>query len=629
MLKIQVQAFETIYNELRDDNVYIQGKLWSKKLMKLFYDLLLSKYDSILRQIANESCKSHSLTLWEEIKNNIQDKNHPYLEKSLLARKIQDIKTKAEYKEMELQGFKLTNDEIMAIYLYSAIDELSGKFRESHRLQDTCKFRRLYQNFSSAILKMYKTFGKNKDNSTISIPETLYHGTKVRMNLNKNGKYHWYFGTISSFTSDFNIALGFGMKNNEEGNSVTVLKLDNVKNLINSGQLVAADISWMSEWTKEDEWTVLPVHFWCNENYTGMKKYKKLNNKTLIMHEITMCQSENIDHILDTSKRDELQEYYDIFPRSYQKNFRDKMDIGVWTHGLIYKHKCSKCGIRSEPALCDGKLLFNTGECPACRQVNYIFNQNFPGDPPPPPPRDKYKKVECYKCHGKYHRNQFIQRKPNIINCFDCARMNKLCLKCKNEGFICPNVACGTPQKIAKIEYILNDNQFKAKLSNEIIPMILKKYSQCKVDKYPEMLKLIFTNDDLSTWQKMKVIVYVVGSEKSKFKQTGNDKVNFDGKLSHAHIASDLSKIGHGAISTLLSAGNKVHKALCSIKDEKNRRDRKYDKINQNDTYNYNDNYKCDDETVAAIAQSRGGKIMSQQEIQQQQQLLEQFQHKR
>ena len=139
----------------------------------------------------------------------------------------------------------------MAVHLYSAIDALSGKFRESHRLQDSCKFRRLYQNFSGAILKMYKTFG-HKENSTISIPETLYHGTKIRMNLNKNidGKYHWYFGTISSFTSDFSMALGFGMKNNELGNSLTVLQLDNVKNLINSGQLVAADISWLSEWKK-------------------------------------------------------------------------------------------------------------------------------------------------------------------------------------------------------------------------------------------------------------------------------------------------------------------------------------------------------------------------------------------
>ena len=98
--------FETIYNELRDENVYIQGKLWSKKLMKLFYDLLLSKYESILTKVANESCKSHSLTLWEEIRDNIKLKNHPYLEKSLLASKIQDVKKKSEYKEMKSSGFK-------------------------------------------------------------------------------------------------------------------------------------------------------------------------------------------------------------------------------------------------------------------------------------------------------------------------------------------------------------------------------------------------------------------------------------------------------------------------------------------------------------------------------------------
>ena len=194
---------------------------------------------------------------------------------------------------------------------------------------------------------------------------------------------------------------------------------------------------------KEDEWAVLPVHFYCDEKYTGKRKYKNLNNKTLIKHVITKCQSENIEHILE--KPEEWQEYYDILPRSYQKTWRDRVDITVWTSLLSYKHQCSKCGIKSEPALWDGKLGLNRGECPACRQVNYILDYRFPGDPPPPRniSRDNFKKASCYKCRGEYHANEFVPRRPNIIGCLDCARMNKLCLKCKNEGYLCPNVDCG------------------------------------------------------------------------------------------------------------------------------------------------------------------------------------------
>ena len=43
-----------------------------------------------------------------------------------------------------------------------------------------------------------------------------------------SNKFQWSFCTVSSFTSDLNITLGFGMKKNH-GESVTVLKLTNIR----------------------------------------------------------------------------------------------------------------------------------------------------------------------------------------------------------------------------------------------------------------------------------------------------------------------------------------------------------------------------------------------------------------
>ena len=127
-------------------------------------------------------------------------------------------------------------------------------------------------------------------------------------------------------------------------------------------------------------------------------------------------------------------------------------------------------------------------------------------------------------------------------------------------------------QMLIVVEYILQNDQFKAKLQNEILPMILEKYPQCKVDLYPDTLKWILTNDDLSTCEKIVRLAYVVGNEKSKkSKQNGNSKDNFnfaiDGKLSN--IGSDLANIciGNG-VSTLLNTG---HKIWCSIKENNGR----------------------------------------------------------
>ena len=66
------------------------------------------------------------------------------------------------------------------------------------------------------------------------------------------------------------------MKNNQ-GNTVTWLRLENIHQLLSNKQIIGADISWMCEWQNEDEWAILPVQFYSNEKQTGMQTYHKLN----------------------------------------------------------------------------------------------------------------------------------------------------------------------------------------------------------------------------------------------------------------------------------------------------------------------------------------------------------------
>ena len=447
-------GFESIYHQLNDENNFIIGEIKAKSLISFFYDLLYFNFDAILNKLANLGCRRNAVTLREEIENGIGI-NHPYLNGKLLSNKIENIR------KTQAQANGLTNDEILALYAYTAIDELSGKFRESHRAQETCKFKKLFENITRAVLKINQYNEKN--NYHIPDQFTLYHGTSIPMKLdeNSNNKYQWSFQTITSFTSNMNIALGFGAKNND-GNVVTLLKIENVKQKIRNRELIAVDISWISEWSKEDEWIVLPVQLFSDKNHFGSKTYATLDNKTLNLHIITQCKTHNIEYIVDTDSEKKLPLLAKYISPSLRDSIRNILITFVFTVGLFYKHKCDHCNVSSHCVLWNGSLLYNTVECPACRKINFGAFER------------RNEKVKCYSCKNKYFRDQFIDSPPNINTCKQCKKLKRLCQECKNRGKLCPNKQCLALQVDAKKDYMLNDKIFATKLDNGVLQIASK-----------------------------------------------------------------------------------------------------------------------------------------------------------
>ena len=476
------------YNDFKNVNEFISGPQWSVKLTSFFYHLLYHGFDSILSKLANLSCKYPStMTLRDEILLGIQDNT---LDLNLLSQNIQRIRSTNEFKQMKDKGYELTNDEIMAVYLYTAMDELSSKFRESHRFRETCKFKKLYENFARAVLKMYKTFYDS------NVPKTIYHGTSILMPLNedKNGNYKWTFRTITSFTSNFRIALGFGTNNND-GPTVTLLKINDFDKKLKNGEIIGADIAWVSALKDEDEWAILPIQLISNKNRMGTKTYPNLGNRTLYLHEIAACKSEDIGHILDESDT-KLPLLTNFIAEKDQAMFSKVLTTFAWTVGLFYSHKCDKCGIASKCPLWDGNVVSSNIECPACRRINFgAFEQIRT-------------KVQCYTCNKEYRRDEFVQTRIDN-KCINCRNSNQLCQKCKHFGYLCPG--CFTPQKKSKEKYILQDPKFQEKLKNEILGTILntvKKYGAIwsnkkdglciSYDTYHNILRRILSKNDYS-----------------------------------------------------------------------------------------------------------------------------------
>ena len=460
-------GFKLMYNQLNDNNNHIFGQAKAKMLVSFFYNLLYFNFDAILNKLANLGCRRNAVTLREEIKNGIGS-DHPYLNGKHLSNIIEKISNCKTHLKMIKYGKKLTNDEIMSLYLYTAIDQLSGKFRESHRAQQTCKFKKLFENVTRAVLKIHQTFycnsninNDNINNINHNIPQTLYHGISVPMKLDEDGnnQYQWSFQTITSFTRDRDIAIGFGQKNNN-GNSITLLKIENVEEKIKNQQLIAVDISWISEWSKEDEWVVLPIQLFSDKNHFGSKKYEKLENKTLNLHVITQCKPHNIEYILDTDSENKLPLLAKYIPQLLLEPIHRVLVTFVYVLGLFYRHKCDHCHVASHCVLWNGNLLYNTAECPACRRINFGAFQR------------RNTKVECYSCKNKYFRDQFIDSAPNIGICKQCTKLKILCQECKNKGKLCPNKLCLASQVEAKKHYVLNDKEFEKKLKNKILPIV-------------------------------------------------------------------------------------------------------------------------------------------------------------
>ena len=297
------QFCKEIYTKLNDQNCFIQGDKWTKKIISLFVMLSL-EYREILEYLANYSCKSSNKSLLQEIDtyfnkniNELQQKiaiindmrmdskyediAHALMKKQIemitelekmklskinkshLKNRIRNIKQTWQHREMQRQKMPLSNLEILSIILYCDDNTFVTKMRQSQREQhlNSCEWRTLFYHLHSAIDKMHKIlhyknkwFYKHYIHKRPSWRNKLFRGIYNRsLNTTKNSSLS--LQTVTSFSASFEVAKTFASPRG------SIIAVNDAFKSIYYGDLKAADVSWISTWKGEEEFVLLPITF--------------------------------------------------------------------------------------------------------------------------------------------------------------------------------------------------------------------------------------------------------------------------------------------------------------------------------------------------------------------------------
>eukprot|EP01084_Bolivina_argentea_P022944 42691_1 len=168
---------------------------------------------------------------------------------------LERIKKRRLYKIMQYYKKTPTIRQLSQLFLYTYNRDYGNKMRKSQNQS--------YVEASNAVEKIYRLFHcKNGAKH----PHMLFHGTS-NASLDQFSKEDLFFPTFCSFTSAFAIAKNFAVKQNG-----SILIIDKVDEKLRSGELKAADVSWISPWP-EYEWIVLPTRF---------RNWKELSKQDII-----------------------------------------------------------------------------------------------------------------------------------------------------------------------------------------------------------------------------------------------------------------------------------------------------------------------------------------------------------
>ena len=176
----------------------------------------------------------------------------PTFDQSTIERRLSEIK-----KHHKFQRVSLTDDEILSLIFYCDYDYYCYELRKSHRNRvHTCLWRTLFGHICNAIKKLHKAFHhKNKRYlKNKYIRDYLFHGTTVNRLTCKQQK-KLLMNTVTSFSHDPRVSATFAQPNG------LVLVIENAKQAIYDGKIIAADVSWISAHGGEDEFIVLPTEY--------------------------------------------------------------------------------------------------------------------------------------------------------------------------------------------------------------------------------------------------------------------------------------------------------------------------------------------------------------------------------
>eukprot|EP01084_Bolivina_argentea_P045768 84226_1 len=315
----QNDFYHQIYNCLIDPLCFVIGRKWLKKMRSLFTMLSQMGHIDILQKIANASCKSSSSSLLQEadayynkIKKELKEKlnviesmikasefsniknellqhkqqieakisntKYSMLNKKKLSEKIVQIRNTKQFKIMKQKHLELSHLEILSIILYCDYNEFVYNMRKSHRDEkmNSCEWRKLFGHLHSAITKIHTAlhFQNNQFYRDIQYKcnNKLFRGDHgISLIASKLDKIMYH--TITSFSESFEVAKDFAYPDG------MILSINNAYEAIYNGDIISANVSWISQYRAENEWIVLPTEF-----RTVRKVY--MNNKDLIKHQI-------------------------------------------------------------------------------------------------------------------------------------------------------------------------------------------------------------------------------------------------------------------------------------------------------------------------------------------------------
>ena len=512
------EMHENMWNDLQNKTYYIKGDEWTSKLCGFFYSLHEQGYHHMLSKLANETCNypdrsmfgehvAYDLKQRERLKEKLNDTNEKLLdsdddskdlqslrsERKRLKQEIdnwQPIESNAEmaelekfesrikrvkeggyYKLMKKRNMELTDTEIYAVMKYTDdTGQLYSKLRKSHRkatkYTNSCQWKKFFYHLCCAIYKINTIF--HRDNRGFKklyvkdrpwFKDSLYRGISGIKMIGDTHPLH----TISSFSGSWIVAKGF---TNDNG---MILSIPSAFRAIYKGQLMAADVSWISAFG-EEEFLVAPISL---NNIIQIKGTENNRYSHLAMdwnninvYEIQKYESDELQSIApDCSQRiqDPLLFFQSMLPiRNGQVS---KYIAAVLAFGGMSEYYCRVCKIGPRIIEYATSLLKGYIECPSCRALyvqwpRHILDAGIDdakSDDGPEPDPDT---LECFnhKCDNG---------KPRIIKHTDLLKADDD--EDENLGYKCRY--CGMQQRQA-LAMRYQDNEYLDQVSEQFIKHI-------------------------------------------------------------------------------------------------------------------------------------------------------------
>eukprot|EP00486_Rosalina_sp_Unknown_P012660 CAMPEP_0201592974 /NCGR_PEP_ID=MMETSP0190_2-20130828/190707_1 /ASSEMBLY_ACC=CAM_ASM_000263 /TAXON_ID=37353 /ORGANISM="Rosalina sp." /LENGTH=565 /DNA_ID=CAMNT_0048051957 /DNA_START=765 /DNA_END=2459 /DNA_ORIENTATION=+ len=211
-----------------------------------------NKFNYGVRRRQMESIPIPNLT--ETMYNNDKKKG---CYKTYIRDKMEILKKHGKYKMAQTSGCQLSRDEWISLIYYTDFDVACKKMKLSKRglLQTNAKgWNELYHHLTVAIWKLHRIFHYKQDKPECDRIKHLFHGSTLQ-SFDKLSQEQVSLPTVFSFTTDVNVAKSF-VKNNG-----SLWVIEDVYDGLYSGKLIGADVSWLSAFSGEKEYIVLPTEY--------------------------------------------------------------------------------------------------------------------------------------------------------------------------------------------------------------------------------------------------------------------------------------------------------------------------------------------------------------------------------